>query len=72
MPARNRAWVIKVLEAARWEFKRPGAKHDIYDREGAERPISVPRHRKDFGPDLLSSILRQAGLSIEDAEKLVK
>ena len=32
MPARSRAWIIKVLEADGWQFKRPGANHDIYDR----------------------------------------
>jgi predicted RNA binding protein YcfA (HicA-like mRNA interferase family) len=62
--------VVKVLEHLGYEFKRHGAKHDIFDRASAPRPVSVPRHRGDLPVGTVRSIWRQANIDPGDAERL--
>lgn len=64
------AEVIAVLETLGYELKRHGSNHDIYDREGAPRPIPIPRHKGDLPSGTLRSIWRQAGITPDQAEGL--
>lgn len=50
--------LIKKLEAVGFKFKRYGADHDIYERDGAIE--KVPRHR-EINERLAKSILRKWG-----------
>lgn len=63
---------MKVLERLGYEFKRSKGGHDIYDRQGARRPIPVPQHPGDLPTHVARSIWRSAGISPEEAEELLR
>ena len=48
--------LIKKLEAIGFEFKRHGADHDIYERNGATEKI--PRHR-EINEKLAKAIIKK-------------
>ncbi len=50
--------LIKKLKAVGFKFKRHGADHDIYERDGAIE--KVPRH-KEINEKLAKAILRKWG-----------
>ncbi|MCL6642755.1 MAG: type II toxin-antitoxin system HicA family toxin [Candidatus Bipolaricaulota bacterium] len=54
-------------------FKRHG-KEDIYEGvfRGKVRVVIVPRNKRSIPRGTLASILRQAGLTREEAEKLLR
>jgi predicted RNA binding protein YcfA (HicA-like mRNA interferase family) len=52
----------KLLIENGWSEVR-GGKHVVKMTKAGERPITLPMHkRRDYGPHLTASILRQAGL----------
>ena len=51
--------MIKLLESNGFKFKREGANHDIYYRDGAIQP--VPRHR-EINEALAKEIIKRHGL----------
>ena len=55
----KRKQFIKLLERNGWKFKRHGASHDIYAKDGERE--SVPRHR-EIDEDLANSIIKRRGL----------
>jgi len=62
--------VVRVLERLGYRLQRHGARQDIYDREDAQRPVSVPRHSGDLPTGTVRSISRQAGISPNEAEQV--
>ncbi|MDJ1468166.1 type II toxin-antitoxin system HicA family toxin [Xanthocytophaga flava] len=55
--------LIRRLEANGWYFVRQSGSHKMYKHNERTNTISVPDHgKKDLGPGLVNSILKQAGL----------
>lgn len=50
---------VDLLERNGWMFKRHGANHDIYIKDGERE--SVPRHR-ELDEDLAKAIIKRRGL----------
>lgn len=50
---------LALLEKNGWTFKRHGANHDIYTKNGERE--SVPRHR-ELDEELAKAIIRRRGL----------
>jgi predicted RNA binding protein YcfA (HicA-like mRNA interferase family) len=58
----NQRTMRKLLIENGW-FEVRGGKHVVKMTKTGERPITLPIHkRRDYGPRLTASILRQAGL----------
>ena len=51
--------LIELLERNGWKFKRPGANHDIYVKDGQRE--SVVRHR-ETDEELAKAIIKRRGL----------
>lgn len=51
----------KQVESAGWHLERSTGKHDVYWKEGAARPLTIPRH-KEIPERTAMEILRQAGV----------
>lgn len=62
--------LVRVIEAKGGRFLRPGRRHDVYVVPGRNRPIEIPRHRGDLPTGTAHAILRQIGISDEEARKL--
>ncbi len=64
--------VAKLLQKIGIHFKRHG-KEDIYEGlfRGKVRVVIVPRNKKSIPKGTLASILRQAGITRKEAEKLL-
>lgn len=57
-----------LLESAGW-VATTGGKHSTKMEKTGARPITVPRHKgRDYGAQLRSAILREAGLKSGQAE----
>jgi predicted RNA binding protein YcfA (HicA-like mRNA interferase family) len=55
--------LVKLIEAAGWEFQKQEGSHMIFSHPDFRRPIPVPNHgSKDLGKGLVHKILKQAGL----------
>jgi predicted RNA binding protein YcfA (HicA-like mRNA interferase family) len=65
------AWrdLIRALQAAGFEGPYPGKRHPFMLR-GAQKLILPNPHRSDIGTTLLHNVLKQAGISRDDWEKL--
>ncbi|MGH9727897.1 MAG: type II toxin-antitoxin system HicA family toxin [Candidatus Acidiferrales bacterium] len=63
--------IIAILEKLGFSLARQSGSHMIYKNAGGKR-ATVPFHGpKTLHPKILKSILRDAGLSQEDLEKLL-
>lgn len=64
--------VAKLLQKIGIHFQRHG-KEDIYEGRfrGKVRVVIVPRNKKSIPKGTLASILRQAGITRKEAEKLL-
>lgn len=63
--------VTALLEANGWEYIRTRGDHRIYRKDGEPRPIPIPGNpNDDLAIGTLKSILRQAGLSESDFDKI--
>lgn len=59
---------IRLLESHGWALDR-GGKHVVKMTKASCRPITLPMHNgNDYGPDLTTRILRQAGLKRDNAD----
>lgn len=65
----TRTMLIRGLRSFGFEGPYPGGKHMLMQRESITVRIPNP-HRGDISVDLLSRILRQAGISREEWEKV--
>lgn len=58
----NLKWseLIKIAESKGYKFKRHGANHDIYEKDG--EPLVIPRHQqKEILPGLYKSLKKKLG-----------
>lgn len=63
--------LIAALERAGWVVHRvKGSHHVLTHPDQAGRPV-VPVHRRELAPGTLGNILRQAGLTREELERLL-
>ena len=60
---------IRALKQAGFEGPHAGGKHEFLIKGNLRLTIPNP-HQGEFGKDLLSRILKQAGISREEWEKL--
>ncbi len=64
--------VIRALKRARfYEFHQSGSHIQLKHPDKPELRVTIPFHRKDLTPKTLKSIIRQAGLSIDEFLKLL-
>jgi predicted RNA binding protein YcfA (HicA-like mRNA interferase family) len=61
----------KAVEKAGWKFVRQKGSHMIFIKEGCRRPLPIPNH-DELDRGTLRSIIRQAGLTIEEFTELLK
>ncbi len=72
LPRATATQVIKVLERAGFSFARQSGSHKIYKNIEGKR-VTVPYHAgKILHPKLLKSILRDAGLTLEEFKNILK
>jgi len=72
LPRVTAADVIRVLEQAKFYFKRQSGSHKIYKNKEGKR-ATVPYHTgKILHPKVLSTILRDADLTVERFKELLK
>ncbi|MBI2920795.1 MAG: type II toxin-antitoxin system HicA family toxin [Planctomycetes bacterium] len=74
LPAVKDRDLVRVLKKIGFEFFRAGkGSHEIYRRASDGRHAVIPRHAgQDLKRRTLTSILTDAGLSIEDLRRLLK
>ncbi|MBU0607046.1 MAG: type II toxin-antitoxin system HicA family toxin [Armatimonadetes bacterium] len=64
---------IRALEQVGFVFDRQRGSHVMMRHPGRRRTVTVPVHAGEtLGPTVLHSILRQAGLTMEEFTDLVK
>ena len=64
--------VIRALKRAHfYEFHQSGSYIQLWHLEKLELRVTIPFHRKDLTPKTLTSIIKQAGLSIDGFLKLL-
>ena len=63
--------VIRALEKAGWVVKRQRGSHVSMRKTGVRFVVTVPRHRRDVARGTLRDILRDAGLSVDEFNKLL-
>jgi predicted RNA binding protein YcfA (HicA-like mRNA interferase family) len=72
LPRVTAADAIKVLEKVGFSFSRQSGSHKIYKNKAGKR-ATVPYHSgKILHPKTLSSILRDADLTVEKFKELLK
>ena len=65
--------VIRALKRARfYEFHQSGSHIQLRHLDNSNLRITIPFHRKDLTPKTLKSIIKQAGLTIEEFINLIK
>ena len=57
---------IRVLESLGWRVVRQRGNHVRLEMPDGRNPVTVPVSRRELDPKTLSSMLRQAGLSIRE------
>ena len=63
--------LVRLVYALKGELCRHGANHDLYLVPGVDRPVSIPRHNGDLPTGTANAVLRQLGLTSEEAKKLL-
>ena len=71
LPSLKASELVKALGKAGWQPDRQTGSHIILVKDGAERPIPVPRHNKTLKNHLRDEIIKQAGLTQEEFIKLL-
>lgn len=72
LPKLSASEIIKVLEKCGFAQTRQSGSHKIFKNENGNR-ATVPYHsNKILHPKTLKSILREADLSVEELNKLLK
>lgn len=64
--------VVKILEKKGFIVRKQTGSHLILFRKGIRRPISVPIHPRDLPAGTQRAILRQAEISLEEYNQLLK
>jgi len=73
LPVANAKRVIRALERAGFVVERVvGSHHVLAHPEDPTRAVTVPYHgSRDLKPGTIRSIIRQAGLTVEEFRKLL-
>ena len=61
---------VQALQRAGWELSRQRGSHIVMTRPGSIYTLSIPDHR-ELGPGLLRSLIRKAGLTVEEFTELL-
>jgi predicted RNA binding protein YcfA (HicA-like mRNA interferase family) len=61
---------IKAFSKAGWIPHRQVGSHVVLRKEGSRVTLSVPKH-KELKPGLLRDLIKAAGLTVEEFEKLL-
>ncbi|VVB89782.1 HicA toxin of bacterial toxin-antitoxin [uncultured archaeon] len=61
---------IKAFSRAGWIPHRQVGSHVVLRKEGSKVTLSIPKHR-EIKPGLLRGLIKAAGLSMEEFEKLL-
>jgi predicted RNA binding protein YcfA (HicA-like mRNA interferase family) len=61
---------VRAFERAGWTKARQKGSHQTLIRAGSVVVLTVPLHR-ELGPGLIRSIVRKAGLTVEEFTKLL-
>lgn len=64
--------LVKILEKKGFTVRKQTGSHLILFKEGIRRPISVPIHPRDLPSGTQRAILRQAEISLEEYNQLLK
>ena len=65
LPVISGAQAVKAFEKSGWKINRQRGSHAILLKEGSIASLSVPQH-KDLAPGTLRSLLRAAGMTVEE------
>lgn len=71
LPSLKSLQVVKVLEKLGFERKRQTGSHLILAHGITKKIIPVPMHNKDIKRGLLTHIIKQTGLTINEFTKLL-
>lgn len=64
--------VIRALKRARfYEYHQSGSHIQLRHLEKSELRVTIPFHRKDLTPKTLKTIIKQAGLTVDEFIKLL-
>ena len=59
--------VVRRLRVFGYAYDRPGpGSHEVWRQEATGRKVSLPHHAKDMAEGTLRSILREAGIDVEE------
>ena len=70
LPVVSGAEAIKAFQRAGWRRDRQSGSHVVLLKSGQIASLSVPLHR-ELAPGTLRSLIRAAGMSVEDFVKLL-
>ena len=62
---------LRAFERAGWQVKRQRGSHVVMLKAGSIASLSVPQH-KELAPGTLRSLIRAAGLTVEEFEKFCR
>ena len=72
LPRIPSALVIRALKRARfYEYHQSGSHIQLRHLDNLSLRITVPFHKKDLSPKTLRSIIKQAGIGVDDFFKLL-
>ena len=63
------AEAVRKLRRAGWMAVRQRGSHAMMTKPGYQYTLSVPQHQ-ELGPGLLRKLIRQAGLTVEEFNRL--
>lgn len=63
--------LARVLEKRGWQLSRTTGSHYIYEHLESRRTVSVPMHNRDMRIGTLDRILKDAGISRDEFQKLL-
>jgi len=67
LPRIPSALLIRALQRARfYEYHRSGSHIQLRHLNNPNLRVTIPFHRKDLAPKTLRSILKQAGLTVDE------
>lgn len=62
---------VRAFQKQGWQIRGQVGSHVVLTKTGATANLSIPQH-KNLGPGLLRSLIRNAGISVEQFIKLVR
>jgi predicted RNA binding protein YcfA (HicA-like mRNA interferase family) len=65
LPVTSGAQAVKAFERAGWHVDRQRGSHVVMLKAGHIASLSIPQH-KELAPGTLRSLIRTAGLSVEE------